>query len=201
MKNFTKYYFALFAIVFLLNGCQRDISAVPPTSQEKQDQHEVIEGCLALNKTNADVKFAYLDGQFNNVEKNGWYSISDVDKDQNIYRGLTQWTSEEAKEVVLENTTPSGDWYRIDEYCFNKDGNIAELYSDLRTSYSDVDDIQVIRTWKYYSDGSVESSNTELFDLKTKNPINPDDGSYMDNPPKLVRNYAELAQYLGLPEG
>lgn len=196
MNKFTKYFFVSMGIVFLLNGCQGEVSVLPPTPQARQEQNEVIEKCLALNDTEPDVEFAYLDGQFNDIDQSGWYPANDIAEDQSIFRGLSQWSSDEFKRVVLESSTPSGDWFRIDEYCFNQDSNIARLYSDLRTFYGDV---QAMRTWEYYSDGSIKNSNTELIDLKTEKPISPDETSYMDNPPHSVKNYAELAKYLELP--
>lgn len=200
MKNSIKYCFVSISIVFLLNGCQKEESALPLSPQERQDQSAVIEACLTLGKTESSVKLAYLVKENNNVDRDDWYPVIDVDKNQKIYKGLSKWSSEDVQKILLENSTPSGDWYRIDEYCFNKEDNIAEVYSDLRTSYGDPGAIQAIKTWKYYSDGSIESTNTELFDLKTKNPISSDDASYMDNPPHLVKDYEELAEYLELPK-
>ncbi len=194
-KSTIHIFLASLGTVLLLSGCQEDTSVAPPAPQERQAQNEVIEKCLSLNDTEPDEKWAYLIEQFNDVDQDGWHPVGYIDEDQNVSRGLSLWKSDELKRVVLENATPSGDWFRIDEYCFNKDGNIARLYSDLRTFYGDV---QVMRTWEYYSDGSIKSSNTELIDLKTDESIDPDEANYMDNPPYSAKNYEELIEFLDL---
>lgn len=202
MKIPIKYYFTLLAVVLLLNGCQKNISVSPTAPLEKQIQDAVIEKCLAIQEAEADREYVFLFSQLNDVAEEGWRKIGDTDigKEETLFRALSDRKSEDAREIILENNSPSGDWYRIDSYCFNGNDRIAELYSDLRTSYSDDGPIQVIRTWKYYSDGSLESEKTEFFDLNTKKPVAQDSASYMDNPPQLVKDYEELANYLELPQ-
>jgi len=196
MNKSIRYCFTLVVVALLLSGCQNNDSILPPVPVAiKEVQNEVIEKCLALNNTEPHEKLAYLYEQFNDVDKSGWYMVKDVAEDEGVFRGLSKWSGDGLKRIVLEDSTPSGDWFRIDDYCFNRDDNIARLYSDLRTFYGDV---QSIRTWEYYSDGSIKNSNTELIDLKTEESINPDEANYMDNPPQLVKNFEELAKSLEL---
>jgi hypothetical protein len=176
--------FLLIILLLVLTSCQKS---------ETKNQNTTIQKCLSWNDIEAHQNFYYLDKQFNSTEESGWHK----NKGEGATISLSEWSDENAKRIVLENTSPSGDWYSIDEYCFNGNGGIAELYSDLRTFYGNV---QVIRKWKYYADSSVENYDIQTIDMNTKKTINPDEANYMDNPPYLVKTYKDLADHFHFPD-
>jgi hypothetical protein len=196
MGNILKLSLILLCALLAMSSCQNSNSS---SVIQRGGQGPIIKTCLELQKAKPVSDLIYLDLKSNSVEKSGWLNADKVSEEQKGYEEYRKWFDNNVVSVALDNTSPSGDWYRIDSYCFNETGNIAEIYSDLRTSYSEPAGIQVIRSWNYYTDGSVESSKTELFNLDTKKPIISKDASYQDNPPKLVKNYRELTQNLELP--
>jgi HAMP domain-containing protein len=182
----------LLFLFFLLNGCQKTDQI---TLSAKVNQDIVIENCSAVEKTDPDEEFGYLDKEFNDMAQSVWRQTEEINAEDKIYMGLSEWIKDEIKMVTLEIASPSGDWYRIDNYCFNKDGGIAQIYSDLRTFFGNV---QVTRIWKYYSDGSIENSDINVLDLDTEKPIDPNTASYSDNPPYLTADYKDLLEHIGL---
>jgi hypothetical protein len=193
MTKFIKFSLAIITLLILLNGCQ---SVEPITLVKPQVQDRVINKCLELQDTEPNEKLGNLNEQFNNVTKSGWYTVEDIDEEEIVFMGLNKWVNEEAILIFLENSSPSGDWIRFDDFCFNGDGGIARLYSDLRTFYGNV---QVLRTWEYYNDGSVKNTDIEIIDMNTKEKIDPDSANYLDNPPYMAVSYDDLSEYLELP--
>jgi len=188
MNNYKNFFVLIIGVICMLAACQRGKDTVTSSSGERQDQQNIVAECETLDDMEPEVEMGYVES--------GWYPKSEIAEGQNVYKGFSEWKTDTSRRVVLENTSPSGDWYRIDEYCFNGLNNIAELHSDLRTFYGDV---QAVRLWEYFSDGSVQNSTTELFDLNTNKPIDPGSVNFMDNPPLVTTDYEALRVQLGLP--
>ena|SRR5260221_13604022 len=83
-----------------------------------------------------------------------------------INRQAYVWT--ENGEIVAANFTlqsESRDWALYPNYCFHRNGKIAELTSELRTFYGGM---VVRRDWIFDSDGRLLRSKEEFLDLATK---------------------------------
>jgi hypothetical protein len=64
----------------------------------------------------------------------------------------------------LTTISPSGDWTRINRYCYRADGTLAYSESTLRTTYGNVRVYDVVA---YNKQGKVVSRTRKVFDLKT----------------------------------
>ena len=195
MYKFIKFSLAITILLILLNGCQSEEIVAPIVPQE---QNEVIEKCLELQELEPNERWGYLYEQFNDVGEDSWYVKNEIDEEESVFKWLAKLVNEDARLILLESSTPSGDWVRFDEFCFNGDGGIARLHSDLRTFYGHA---QVLRVWEYYNDGSVKNTDIEIIDMNTNEKIDPDSTNYLDNPPYMTTHYDDLIEYLGLPSG
>ena len=183
MKKIASFYLSLLAVFPFLAGCQKN-GALPPITL---DHNWEITKCTSLQDASSNQRYGET--------QTGWHSVNDLDEGAYVYTSLSQWVSKEVKDVVLEATSPSGDWYRIDDYCFNSNGDVIQLYSDLRTFHGEV---QVIRTWVYQPDGSIGTIEVNIIDMKSGQSINPGEASYLDNPPYIAKNYQDLLSHLEL---
>lgn len=177
---------ALTPLFFL--GCKEAFPVQKPMDHEAR-----INTCISIQETLPSEQFAYLNKQFNEVSNDGWYPIEDINEEEAKYMALKRWLNETTKVIELEVSSPSGDWLRIDNYCFNENDATVKISSDLRTFYGGV---QVVRSWLYNNDGSVSDSSIEIIDMNTQEQIDPNEASYLDNPPYLAKDYKDLLKYI-----
>ncbi len=64
----------------------------------------------------------------------------------------------------LTTISPSGDWTRVNRYCYRADGTLAYSSSTLRTTYGNVRVYDVVA---YNQQGKVLRRTRKIFDLKT----------------------------------
>lgn len=181
MKD-KKIYFSLLLTVFLLSGCQSKISIT--------DVGARIDAKLAQ----CEIGEKSPDEAWGHVES-GWYLTKDIESNAQVDQGLSEWLSAEVKILVLENSSPSGDWYRVDHYCFNTNNSILKLSSDLRTFYGGV---KVVRTWIYNENKKPFTQEIMITNLDSGEIIPENEANYSDNPPLLVKSYEELLKEIGL---
>ena len=173
----------------------QDVGSKVPDS--KKSQAVEIQKCLNLSKKPADEELGYLDKDFNeSVKESGWVPASKILEGQVADMGIRLWSGSGVKYVMLETSTPSGDWMRYDDYCFDESGKTVNLDSELRTFYGH---IRAVRKWWYLTDGTPEGNSKEIFDLKSSKPIEPYGTIYEDRPPYLAKGYKDLLDHLELP--
>jgi hypothetical protein len=105
--------------------------------------------------------------------------------DQQVY----VWT--ERDKVIAANFTlqsESGDWALYPDYCFRKNGTIAEIRSELRTFYGMM---LVRRDWKFDCNGHLIESKEKFLDLKTESPKKPDE-DFFDEETPLYHKVSDL---------
>jgi hypothetical protein len=177
---------------FLKNpDCKPTENVVPSISKE---QEMIIKECDSIDLTKEpDEKFGYV---YEDPSKKGsWKPVHEITEDEKVADSFRRWLENDIQYIVLESSSPSGDWYRIDDYCFDTQEKILKIQSDLRTFQGDV---QVVRTWAYNTEGDATDTNVQVFQLNTKEPIEPDKASFIDNPPYLTPNYKDLVGHLEL---
>ena len=185
----------LLSLLLFLQACSRPPApSVPPVPTAKE-LNQKMDQCLAMQKGESQV-FGRFGKPGSGDDFGNWIVFKQADPDLVPYDSLSIWKRDDLQDVVLEATTPSGGWYRIDDYCFNKDNTIVGLYSDLRTFYGHV---KVIRTWLYGANGETIKMDKKIFDLDTDKPINPDPNSYQDDPPFLTSRLENLLTEIELP--
>lgn len=147
-------------------------------------------GCYGFVVDGPTATYAYLqDGPDSSGE---WIDFSDLDN-QVFYRSLEFYESGDSLLLSLEQGSPSGDWFRIDDYCFDSNKKLIRLDSDLRTFYGYV---RILRNWSS-GDFSIDSpDHFELTDIDTGEKLDPETTSYQDNLPHLVDDYQSLIDYL-----
>lgn len=163
----------------------------PLLSLEELNQKK--EQCLAQQKTIEAQYFGrYLKDENDRTGETEWVAYQDTDSERIALDVLSIRKGQNLRDVVFESSTPSGDWYRVDDYCFNRDGSIVSLYSDFRTLQGE-EDMQVIRTWLYDSTGVVLQESKKIISLDTEEPL-PPDSILSDNPPYLVSSFEDLLE-------
>lgn len=186
------HFFILITSLLLLSSCGPILSSDQPMQAiEVTDAN--LEKCLQLQKEGQREEWGYLE--------DGWHQFDEIDPEKPVYKSMYRVLGSDVKTVVIEETSPSKDWYRIDSYCFNEQGVAIEIYSDLRTFYTDRGGVQYIRNWLYSDDGSLKSNTFELLSLSKKEKIettNPNEIIFQDSPPSIVKDYIELMDQLKL---
>ena len=92
--------------------------------------------------------------------------------------------------VNIDSTSPSGDWFRYDYYCFRRNGTLAKVLGNLNTFYADGGGVSVFRDLYYDVSGVEIASSTQVVDLQTQKPR--PSATYKDTPLLIYKTAKEL---------
>ncbi len=166
--------------VFTLSSC----------SASSYDSSISTLGCHGFVADGPTATYAYLQGDPNFGGK--WIDYSDAG-DEIFYRSLELYESAGSLLLSLEQNSPSGDWFRVDDYCFDSDKKLVRLGSDLKTFNGGV---RVLRVWSPENFTVDSPDSIEIIDLETKGVVEFNDISFLDNPPYLSNDYDSLMKHL-----
>ncbi len=91
--------------------------------------------------------------------------------------------------ILLEETTPSGDWVHTTEYYFYENNEIAFVYSTLSTFYGNV---RVEKRF-YYDDSFRKIRELKsIYDLQTNRELKDRDNDFMDKKVHIAKDVIAL---------
>ena len=182
-KVFTIVFFSAFFLVFRScplsgNAAKQSATHKSTTSSNSTEVAEVEKYCTEIRGLTSKREPDFVFGLPSSTDKHEaqWQKFASTaelkkaseDAEAILEQQVYVWT--EGGKVIAANFTlqsESGDWALYPDYCFRKNGAVAEISSELRTFYG----MMIIRrAWVFDSKGDLLKSTEEFLDLRTKKP-------------------------------
>jgi tetratricopeptide (TPR) repeat protein len=185
----------LFAILFVTSaiafGSSYAKAGTHPVINEIRERYQI---CRALRSQKLGLVYMYgVYTDLQNQERPKWY-FSTPENGMVLSRiYLYSPPGQQTGFAELSESTPSGDWYKVSEYCFRTDGSLAFIFSDYRTTYGNVR----IEDRLYFDKRGRQVRNIRrIFDLNTGKRLPDSTSNFADRQAQIYRNVSELAREL-----
>ena len=160
------------------------LAAAPVEPPGVAEVREVYAACTALKQRASPSVYVEVElGQ----DRTRWIREEANDGGSPVYSAARVYRDGELTRFAeLEESSASGDWAQVTEYCFRADGSLAFLFSTLRTFYGGVH----AETRRYYSPaGKLLLTRRVTLDLKTRQPTK---AEFMDRQAELYLTAKKL---------
>ncbi|PKA16404.1 hypothetical protein [Leptospira haakeii] len=159
---------------------------------------EVYKSAQEFQKTNSNNSIEYV--KYWDEDKkslSNWERLDKNSKKDNDVLSFLRLFKEQDKisSILIEETTPSGDWVHTTEYYFYENHKMAFIFSILSTFYGNV---RVEK--RLYFDNSFRKIRElkSVYDLQTNKELKDRDGDFMDRKVLIAKDSVSLFKLLNL---
>ncbi|MEI1279633.1 hypothetical protein V6Z05_14990 [Leptospira venezuelensis] len=166
-------------------------------SNEILQIREIYKSAQEFQKANSDNSIQYVRyWNENTKDLSNWETLDKNSKKEDILSFIRIFKDHEnVSSILLEESTPSGDWVHTTEYYFYDNSKIAFVFSNLSTFYGNV---RVEKRFYFNESFKIIRELKSIYDLQTNKELKGRDNDFIDRKVVIVKDAVSVFEKLKL---